>query len=265
MVGRQLRGSDGCVSFQASLQFWWFSFCKHLYSSHHCPCVCILRHLSHVGLFAIWAVALQAPLCMGFSRQDYWSGFPCPPPGDLPSPGIEPASLTSPSLAGRFFTVCITWETLSPHWGLKPRYSSSITFLPAGGPTHPTTASLWPPICLFFWSPFPTSPHSWPSCASWGGSLLLSASFADLPSLLTSFLLCPCLPAGCCWSLGQDSCSCSRTLAQGECPASPKLHCVPTVLGANSKAWRSIGLHICMHLQDDLCKAQFPLSLLSFV
>ena len=41
---------------------------------------------------------------MEFSRQEYWSGLPCPPPGDLPDAGIEPASLTSPALAGRFFT-----------------------------------------------------------------------------------------------------------------------------------------------------------------
>ena len=42
---------------------------------------------------------------MGFSTQEYWSGLPCPPPGDLPDPGIEPSSLMSPALAGRFFTV----------------------------------------------------------------------------------------------------------------------------------------------------------------
>ena len=41
---------------------------------------------------------------MGFSRQEYWSGLPCPAPGDLPDPGIKPTSLTSPTLAGRFFT-----------------------------------------------------------------------------------------------------------------------------------------------------------------
>ena len=46
----------------------------------------------------------QAPLSMGFSRQEYWSGLPCPPSGDLPDPGIEPASLMSPTLAGEFFT-----------------------------------------------------------------------------------------------------------------------------------------------------------------
>ena len=47
---------------------------------------------------------------MGFSRQEYWSGWPCPPPGDLPNPGIEPMSLISPALAGRFFTTSATWE-----------------------------------------------------------------------------------------------------------------------------------------------------------
>ena len=54
----------------------------------------------------LWTVAHQAPLSMGVSRQEYWSGLPCPPPGDLPDPGIEPVSLASPALAGSFFT----WE-----------------------------------------------------------------------------------------------------------------------------------------------------------
>ena len=56
-------------------------------------------------LFAIsWTVACQAPLSMGFSRQEYWSGLSFPPPSDLLYPGIKPASLVSPALAGRFFT-----------------------------------------------------------------------------------------------------------------------------------------------------------------
>ena len=50
-------------------------------------------------LFVIlWTVALQAPLSLGFSRQEYWSGLPGPPPGDLPDPGIEPKSPASPAL-----------------------------------------------------------------------------------------------------------------------------------------------------------------------
>ncbi|ELR53454.1 hypothetical protein M91_07156, partial [Bos mutus] len=50
----------------------------------------------------------QAPLSMGFSRQEYWSGLPFPSPGDLPDPGIEPGSLTFPALAGKFFTTSAT-------------------------------------------------------------------------------------------------------------------------------------------------------------
>ena len=51
--------------------------------------------LSHICLFATpWTVSLQAPLSMGFSRQEYWSGLPFPSPGDLPNPGIEPVSPT---------------------------------------------------------------------------------------------------------------------------------------------------------------------------
>ena len=66
---------------------------------------------SRVRLFATpRTVACQAPLSMGFSRQGYWSGLPCPPPGDLPNPGIKPESVVSPALAGRFFTTSATWE-----------------------------------------------------------------------------------------------------------------------------------------------------------
>ena len=61
-----------------------------------------------------WIVAHQAPLSIGFSRQEYWSGLLCPPPPgeDLPDPGIEPTSLTSPALAVGFFTTSTTWEAL---------------------------------------------------------------------------------------------------------------------------------------------------------
>ena len=51
-----------------------------------------------------WAVAHQVLLSMGFSLQEYWNGVPFPPPGDLPDPGIKPTSLSSPALAGGFFT-----------------------------------------------------------------------------------------------------------------------------------------------------------------
>ena len=61
--------------------------------------------LSHVQLFATpWTVASQTPLSMRVPRQEYWSRLPFPTPEDLPDPGIEPASLVSPALAGGFFT-----------------------------------------------------------------------------------------------------------------------------------------------------------------
>ena len=70
----------------------------------------MLSRFIHVPLFAtLWTVAPQAPLSMGFTRQEYQSGLPCSPPGDLPDSGIEPASLISTALAGGFFTSA-TWE-----------------------------------------------------------------------------------------------------------------------------------------------------------
>ena len=73
----------------------------------------MLSHFSHVQLFATpWTIASQAPLSMGFSRQEYWSGLPFPSPGDLPNTGMKPASLMFLTLAGRFFTTSATWEAL---------------------------------------------------------------------------------------------------------------------------------------------------------
>ena len=60
-----------------------------------------------------WTLVHRAPRSMEFSRQDYWSGLLFPPPGDLPDPGIEPASLVSTALAGIFFTASTTWEATS--------------------------------------------------------------------------------------------------------------------------------------------------------
>ena len=67
-------------------------------------------YFSRVQLIVtLWTVACQAPLSMGFSRQEYWSGLSCPPPGDLPNPGIEHRC---PALAGGFFTTSATWEDI---------------------------------------------------------------------------------------------------------------------------------------------------------
>ena len=62
----------------------------------------------------LWTVARQTPWSLGVSRQKYWSGLPCPPPGDLPHSGIESEPLTSPTLADGFFTTSsATWEAFS--------------------------------------------------------------------------------------------------------------------------------------------------------
>ena len=82
---------------------------------------CILPAWVHAKLLqsylTLWDpmdyIAYQPSLSMGFSRQEYWSGLPCSPSGDLPYPGMKPSSLTSPALAGKFFTVSATWEVQS--------------------------------------------------------------------------------------------------------------------------------------------------------
>ena len=80
-------------------------------------CVCMLSRLSLVLFAALWTAAHQTPLSMEFPRQEYWSGFPCPPPGDLPDTGMEPASPWSPALAGDSLPL--------DHWG-----SPSLLYLP---------------------------------------------------------------------------------------------------------------------------------------
>ena len=73
----------------------------------------VLNHFHCVQLFAtLWTIARQAPLSMGFSRQEHWSGLSCPPLGDLPYTGIQLMSLMSPTWAGGFFTIITTWEAL---------------------------------------------------------------------------------------------------------------------------------------------------------
>ena len=80
-----------------------------------CVCVCVF---SHVQLFAApWTIACQAPPPMEFSRQDYWSGMPFPTAGDLLDSGIQPVTLVSSALVGRFFPISTTWNN---------RYQKSI-------------------------------------------------------------------------------------------------------------------------------------------
>ena len=73
--------------------------------------VCALSLFSGIQLYVtLQTAARQAPLSMGFSRQEYWSGLQCPPPGDLPNPGIEPKSLTVSCIGRRVLYHYITWE-----------------------------------------------------------------------------------------------------------------------------------------------------------
>ena len=86
-------------------------------------CACVLSHFSRVWVsVTLWAVAHQAPLSVGFSRQKYWSGLPCPSQGDLSDPGIKPVS---PAFVGWFFS---TWE--APRKRMHPTQSELSTKAP---------------------------------------------------------------------------------------------------------------------------------------
>ena len=93
--------------------------------------VWVLGHCSHIWLcVTLWTVARQAPLSVGFSGQEYWRGTPCPPPGHLPNSGIEPTSLMSPALEGKFFTTSATWHNWLNHW---PLVINSVSTKSGGG------------------------------------------------------------------------------------------------------------------------------------
>ena len=103
---------------------------------------CVLSCFSHVWLFAtLWTTACQAPLSMGFSRQEYWSELPFSPSRNLPNQGIKPVSLMSPELTGKLFTKS-HWEAL---WNHRAVYKSRLllrTLLAAEADTHPGTPAL---------------------------------------------------------------------------------------------------------------------------
>ena len=95
-----------------------------------------------------WTVARKAPLLIGFSRQEYWSGLPCPPPGDLPNPGTEPTSLTSPALASRFFTTSAPWEARKPLGKLLNPHFSKTMYLHQNQREERLSHSAHDPPCL---------------------------------------------------------------------------------------------------------------------
>ena len=119
----------------------------------------------------LWSVTCQAPLSVGLSRQEYWNGLPCPPPGDLPYPGIEPPSLMSPALAGGFFTTNTT-----SHWFIIKEWNTET----ARGKTR-LGQGVWEGVWAFHTlsrhASLPKCPHFHPSVTS-SISLLLTMSFS---------------------------------------------------------------------------------------
>ena len=113
----------------------------------------MLSHFSCIQPFATpWTVAYQAPQSMGFSRQEYWSGLSCPPPGDTPDPGVKPKSLAFPALAGGCFITSATWGALLRlKWNLNQAKYGILSFSRAGKPQPPVRG----------WATW-ASPHSTP-------------------------------------------------------------------------------------------------------
>ena len=107
----------------------------------------MLRHFSHVWFFATpWTAAQQAPLSMGCSKQECWSGLPFPPSGDLLDPITEFTSLTSPAPAGRFFITRVTWVFLREKCSVLHPKVHALTTWP---PPSPGTLDPGPPgTCL---------------------------------------------------------------------------------------------------------------------
>ena len=111
--------------------------------------------LCHVQLFATpWTVACQSPPSLGFPRQAYWSGLPCPPPGDLfPNPGTDPTSPVSPALAGGFSTTAPPGFLL----GHKSRDKSQLPYVGASHvleglpPGNLTAISQMPSVRVLVW------------------------------------------------------------------------------------------------------------------
>ena len=112
-------------------------------------CASVLSCFSHVQFCAtLWTVAHQALLSMGFSRQECWSGLglPCPPPGDLPDPGIEPVSLPSPTFSGRIFTTSATWK--APYSPTSLLNSTQLTLREQNRKHHRSSQHIQRNLCI---------------------------------------------------------------------------------------------------------------------
>ena len=157
--------------------------CSALYPQGPDPAVQVsAQSLIRVRLFIPWA-----PLSTGFSRQDYWIGLCCPPPGDLPHPGIEPASLRSPASSGGFFTAGATWEAL-PAGHAPVSYQLVSHRVQLMGALVGVGAALLSceGLCLF-WAALPTRQASVPGLESC--LLLLSASLLQISGYLNHLFL----------------------------------------------------------------------------
>ena len=152
---------------------WFHSVNRNSWHRDLCWCpMCVPSHFRHVQLFATpWTAAFQAPVSIGFSRQEYWSGLPLPPPENLPNPRDWTHVSVSPALAGGFFTISATWslQILDPFLSLELGVSAVTLqwcFL-----FHSHSSSLHVP-CLpatlcYLLSPSPLLSSSWthPHCS----------------------------------------------------------------------------------------------------
>ena len=102
----------------------------------HMLCLCLTTQL-RLTFCGPMDIARHAPLSMEFSRQEYWRRVPFPPPHDFSPPGIEPLSLVSPALAGRFFTTNATWEA--------PPYYSPLIFISSDTSNYIGSSFIFPP------------------------------------------------------------------------------------------------------------------------
>ena len=122
----------------------WFLNFGSFWKNPVCVCVCVLAFNCVQLSVTPWTAAHQAPLSLGFSRQEYWSGLLFPSPGDLPNPEIKPVSLPSPALASRFFTTSAPWETpfrpFSPPVYYSPQDPSQVVGQTSWAPSriHPS-------------------------------------------------------------------------------------------------------------------------------